>query len=149
MTTQWHTKMKGVISELLETMFFMSVDFEHESAATHYSLESSISLARDLQKIHINLLMTEPFARVAAANFLGVDENEVAPYDIEDVVKEMANMIGGSYMTVLENGDWQLGIPSMRYLEGSHDAPDGDAMPISYFGDQVGAVILTLESSSI
>jgi len=149
MKTQWHTKMKAVISELLETMFFLSVDFEPETFTTDFSLESSVNLARELQKIQINLLMTESFARVAAANFLGVDESEVTSYDIEDVVKEIANMIGGSFMTMLENGDWRLGIPSMRHLESGREAHDPDAMPISHFGEQVGAVTLILDSSSI
>lgn len=149
MKTQWQTKMKDVISDLLETMFFLSVEFEAETLTTRYDLESSISLARDLQKMQIDLRMTEPFARVAAANFLGIDENEVTVDDIEDVVKEIANMVAGSYMTLLEHGDWQLGIPSMKHLESSNEALDADAMPISYFGEQVGAVTLTLDPSSI
>lgn len=145
MTTQWQPKMKSVISELLETMFFMSVDFEPQVPVETYRLASSIILARDLQKIQIDLFLTEPFAREAASNFLGVGGDEVSSHDIEDVVKEIANMVAGSYMTRMEDGNWNLGIPSMRYLDSGGDVPD-EGLPISYLGEQVGLVILSEDS---
>ena len=138
---QWQQKMKRVISELLETMFFMPVDFESEGSAAAYGLESRVDLARKMQKISIHLRVTAPFARAAAANFLGADEEQVTWSDLEDVVKEMTNMIGGSYMTQLEQDLWSLGIPVVARLGNEHER-SVDGLSISHLGEPVGLVYL-------
>lgn len=140
---QWQQKMKDVISELLETMFFISVDFGSQHAGTVYCLESQICLARDMRCVGIHLRLTESFARAAAANFLGIDEEGVEWHDIEDVAKEMTNMIGGSYMLQMEGDRWSLGIPSAIRLTDGADDQVADGLPILYLDEAVGLIFLS------
>jgi hypothetical protein len=142
MSTQWKQKMKNVISEVFETMFYLPVDFQLHDSTALYDLESNIDLVRDHLVTHISLCLTQSFVRVVAANFLGTDEDAVTRHDIKDVMKEMANMIGGGYMTILEDGCWELGIPSIAQRK---DACL-DGLPISHLEKQVGFVTVQLDS---
>ncbi|MCK8602399.1 chemotaxis protein CheX [Desulfoferrobacter suflitae] len=142
---QWQMVMKGVISELLETMFFMSVDFESSAVAVAplYALESQVELVRNMQTVTVHLCMTRPFALVAAANFLGVEEKNVAWKDVEDVAKEMTNMIAGSYKLQLDDSEWSLGIPSIGTVTQAAGASAGTGLPLSHLGEQIGSIFLT------
>ena len=47
-------------------------------------------------RIVISLQVSEEFARMITANFLGIGEDQVKDDDIEDSMKELANMVGGA-----------------------------------------------------
>ena len=54
---------------------------------------------------------SDSFAKLITANLLGMDEGEVTPDDIEDTMKELANMVVGNYQSRLGTGTWELGFP--------------------------------------
>lgn len=140
MTTKWQPAMKSAISEVLETMFFVLIEFvAPRSNSPSWYCGSKIQLFNDSRKIDISFRVTEPFARMITANFLSKNEEEVAQEEMEDVVKELANMVGGNYMSRIENEGWQLGIPR---FEISQEANGGglEGMQLFYRGTGVGVV---------
>jgi|GEM_PF-520153 len=147
MIAQWRQVMRSAISEVLETMFFVMVDFNaHEPAPRTYCCGSRICLAGDERNIEITFRTTEPFARMIAANFLAKEEEEVTREELEDVVKELANMVGGDYIGRLEGEKWQLGIPSFLALEGE-ETDTASGLLFSFMGDPAGMASIEAESS--
>lgn len=148
MNLHWQPAMKKAISEVLETMFFVLIDFvaQRSSTPTTYPYGTKIQLHNDICKMEISFRVAESFARMISANFLSKDEDEVTQEDMEDVTKELANMVGGNYMSRIENEGWQLGIPLFERLEdGAEQSASG--MPLSYLGESVGVVDLQSISS--
>ncbi len=73
MASEWEPVLKDVISEVLETMFFAMVDFEecgHIDQSFEYG--SEIDLCNHEGRIVISLQVSEEFARMITADFLGV-----------------------------------------------------------------------------
>jgi CheY-specific phosphatase CheX len=140
MSTNWQAAMKIAISEVMETMFFVPLDFfARQSTNKAYPHGSKIRLINPEQQVEIVFRTTESFARMITANFLSKRESEVVPEEIEDVLRELANMVGGNYMSRMRDEGWQLGIPC---FEGS---PDGaravlSGMSLSYLGEDAGVV---------
>jgi len=70
------------------------------------------------KKFRIGLTMSLSLAREMAANFLGLEKDEVSPERIEDVVKETANMVAGSFLRREEApGTFNLQPPEARPLD--------------------------------
>ena len=76
-----------------------------------------------------------------SANFLGLSEDEVGAEEMADVMRELANMVGGNYLARRAAEKWQLGIPSF--------SPDHDrrvdvsmGLPLSYMGECIGLILL-------
>ena len=137
----WQPVMKSAISEVLETMFFVLIGFVTQASTTSACrFGSKIELYNDHHKMEISFRVTESFARMITANFLSKDEDEVVSEEMEDVIKELANMVGGNYMSRIESEGWQLGIPwSFDKLE---DVREGEypGMDLAYLGERVGMV---------
>ncbi|MHC1745237.1 MAG: chemotaxis protein CheX [Syntrophobacteraceae bacterium] len=133
--------MVKAISDVLETMFFVSVDFAdwHPPAHARY-YDSRIKLYDQMQIIDVRFRLEADFVKMAAANFLGLDEEQVQAEDIADVMRELANIVGGDFLGRLKRDRLQLGIPSFEPFEG-----DMDGMPskveLSFMGDFAGVVI--------
>lgn len=91
--------------EVLETMFFLFPEAEPGSPG-----QSSEPVVSAIFRFHgqpsgaLLISMSEPAARTAAANFLALDESETLSTHVNEVVCEMANMIGGSLLGRLESG---------------------------------------------
>jgi len=89
------------LTGVLETMFFTSVlgDFTGElpldkiTATVSFDGEPSGSFW---------LAVSRPLAREMAGNFLGCDD-EIAGQQLEEVVREVANMVCGSVLSRVEN----------------------------------------------
>ena len=141
--------LKSAISEVLETMFFTSVEFDQldESHQSDYYRSTKISLFSEGKNLNITFCLMESFAKMISANFIGIDEEDVAEEEVEDVMRELTNMIGGNYMGRMALDSWQLGIPSLGSFE---DAPGGQvySLSFSFMGDHVGLVVLQAVSSS-
>jgi hypothetical protein len=136
--------MKDAISEVLETMFFVMVEFEGDaSQEPSYSYQSRIRLLDEAKSpIDIVLRVTEGFARTITANLLGKNEPEVETVDIEDTLKETTNMVSGNYIGRISNSKWRIGIPGLE--EPAKDSSTNDIETLFFlFGELVGEVIVT------
>jgi CheY-specific phosphatase CheX len=91
--------LKAATFEVLETMFFIFPE----------SLEDASTLFRGPgvrawvpvegpKNFRVGLTLSLALAREMAANFLGLEKDEVPPDKMEDVVKETANMVAGSFL---------------------------------------------------
>jgi CheY-specific phosphatase CheX len=132
--------MTKAISEVLETMFFLTIDFEDRAVNDHVGLcEASIPVWVESGELTLVLRVAEDFARMAAANFLGVDDDKVDESEVLDVVREMANMVGGGFIENAGENGARLGIPTFRRSEGEI-SDSGEGFPFSFMGDFAGVV---------
>ncbi len=142
MEMEWCAPMKGAISEVLETMFFEIVEFDRIPAPfdTLY-LRSSIELLRNDKVLHISFLATEFFARSLSSNFLSKNRDELTRDELEDMMRELANMIGGSLLSRMAEQDWQLQIPAFISHTSTDEGGRG-ALQLSREGRRVGMIFL-------
>lgn len=135
--------LKDVISEVFETMFFADVDFEEcegEGGAFEYGSETCLENHDGC--IILRMQISEKFARMITANFLGVDEagaNEIDEDDLIDSLRELANMVAGGCHAHANDSDWKLGIP--RAWAASRSSPVCRAESAAAFGG--GAMAIT------
>ncbi|MEP7366242.1 MAG: chemotaxis protein CheX [Acidobacteriota bacterium] len=115
--------------EVLETMFFLTVDREVEweevSGKEHHYAEMDFQGAAEGR---LELAVSEDLAPVLASGFFGKDESELTPAEIAAVICELANMLCGSVLSRLESGSlFQLGAPQMMAtdLEGESQISAG------------------------
>lgn len=142
----YQAPMMKAISEVLETMFFLSIDFQDRSLDEQTGLnEARISVWLDDVELNIGLKMADDFARMAAANFLGVDEDKVEESEVMDVLGEMANMVGGSFIEQVGNGDARLGIPTYSRSRGTL-LENGEGLPFTFMGDFAGLACWDLKT---
>lgn len=141
METQDRSAMKDAISEVLETMFFVFVDFDEGLAVRQLGeCESLVSLVNGEGTVDISLTASREFARMISANMLGVEEQEITSEDLEDTMKEFANMVGGNYKARVDiNNQWELGIPRFRE-HGNAAGSSGSGLVFSCYGRPMGEV---------
>ncbi len=142
MEVEWQAPMMGAISEVLETMFFEFVDFGAFPAdsETKY-LETAIDVRTADRMLRITILVTEPFSRSLTSNFLSKDTGTVTADELEDMMKELANMIGGSFLAGTGKDDWLLQIPAfISHKSSAANAPG--ALQLSSMGTHVGSVFI-------
>ena len=146
------TAMKRSISEVLEKMFFMPVDFPSTSK------QEWAGLSRQRKYMMSKLEFSGPFSGYflffipeeitssLAAGFLGQDEDHVTMEHRADTVKEIINMIAGNAFSILDDhAIFDLDIPQMMDcsdLEGALSKNDGGLfIPVqtvdSYIGVQL------------
>jgi hypothetical protein len=133
--------MAKAISEVLETMFFVSVDFADWHPPSHACYcDSRILIYNHAQTIDVRFRLTAEFAKMAAANFLGLNEEEVQDEDVADVLRELANMVGGDFLGRLGSDQLQLGIPSFEPFEGNMETVPSK-VELSFLGAFAGVVL--------
>ncbi len=144
MALEWEQVLRDVISEVLEAMFFAMVDFEEGGPVRSFDYESEIHLLNHKGRIAISLRVSEEFARMLTANFLGIEENQVKDDDLEDSLKELANMVGGGYHARINDPDWQLGIPKVWKLgvEGVDTTQAPAGLGFAFFGESAGSAVV-------
>lgn len=147
MVSQDRSAMKDAISEVLETMFYVSVDFgEDLLRGEACDCESLIALYNEVQNVEISFKTREEFARMLSANLLGVDENEVSSDDLEDTMKEFTNMVTGSYKSRIDmDNEWELGIPRIKMTPRRKDSSIA-GLVFSCYGKPMGKVTWQSES---
>lgn len=139
--------MRAAISEVLETMFYVSVDFEDEAASSLVCVhQSSVSLNGEGRRLDISFEVSDGFARLITANLLGMDEGAVTADDMEDTMKELANMVVGDFQTRLVNGVWEMGIPATG-VPGRGGKGREAGLIFGLLGEPSGVVILQCSSS--
>jgi hypothetical protein len=141
MASEWEQVLKDVISEVLETMFYSMVEFEQFEPPDHpFDYKSEIDLLNHEGRVVISLQVSEGFARMITADFLGIGENQVKEDDIEDSMKELANMVGGGYHARINDPNWQLGIPMAWKIEpGAPDThKDAPGLGFGFLGQAAG-----------
>jgi hypothetical protein len=136
--------LRDVISEVLEIMFFAMVEFDECEPEQSFDYESEIHLMSDEQRIVISLRVNGEFARMITANFLGIEECQVNDDDLEDSLKELANMVGGAYHAHINDPGWQLGLPRV-WKAGVEGADTGQApagLGFAFFGESAGSAVV-------
>ena len=118
------TNLKQAISNVLELMFFVSVQImEDEKPSNGNSFNGQACIGANLAFTGplsgtYYLLMPQEMAREITANFLGLDEDEVSGDQEQDTVKEALNMIGGHMLSLTDAPDnFQLGIDHLRQVQ--------------------------------
>jgi hypothetical protein len=128
MMPQLSTMMKDAISNVLGTMFFLVPAFAESENSRGFSqgpffLESRITIGGDGQRLRLCFKATRAFASITTANFLGVGQEEVTTEEMEDTLKELANMVGGDCLSRLPTGgNWDLGIPVLEAPQADREA---------------------------
>ncbi len=136
----YQAPMRKAISEVLETMFFLSIDFEDRAPEGRLGLcEARIPVWLKGGELSVALSMVEDFARMAAANFLGVDDDRVDDGEVADVVREMANMVGGGFIENAGDTSARLGIPTFSRTHVEIE-PNGGEIPFAFMGGFAGVV---------
>ena len=138
--------LKDVISEILETMFFAMVEFQDCGRGDRcFDYESEIELQNHEGRIAISLQLSEGFARMITAGFLGIEENQVKDEDLRDSVKELVNMIGGGYHARINDAAWKLGIPRVWKIgsDPTHRAQAAVRLDFSFFEEPAGSAALS------
>lgn len=155
MIAECRLTIKDAISNVMETMFFSIPEFIDSSGDLfgedrRLYCESSIELRSEDSEHEIRIQATKEMALMVTANFLGVYESEVDAGDLEDAMKELANMVGGDYLARIAPIRWQLGLPQFR-LHSFDKAIEEDETSVSidllFDGEAQGRLILTLRES--
>ncbi len=145
MAFEWEQVLKDVISEVLESMFFVMVEFEECGQQDRsFDYASEIHLLNHNGRIAICLRVSEEFAGMITANFLGIEENQVDDDDLKDSLKELANMVGGRYHAHSNYADRQLGIPSAwkTGAEGMDRTRAAAGLGFTFLGEPAGSAVL-------
>ena len=92
--------LKAATFEVLETMFFIFPESLEEVATLFHGpgLRAWVPVEGP-KRFRVGLTVTLPLAREMAANFLGLEKDEVPPDKVEDVLKETATMVAGSFLS--------------------------------------------------
>lgn len=145
MASEWEPILKDVISEVLETMFFAMVEFEgYGDEGDPMEYQSEVHLYSLNGRIVISLQVTSEFARMITADFMGIEQCQLKDDDIEDSLKELANMVGGGYHARVNDANWQLGIPvASRIDSGVREIPESATrLDFGFLGQPVGSAFL-------
>jgi CheY-specific phosphatase CheX len=100
-----HQALHNSLNEVLEKMFFVEALGECATpSGDSPAADIAVTLAFQGEPSGSFLLrLTTVAARQIAADFLGLDEEEVSDTRISEVVRELANMICGSVLSRVEN----------------------------------------------
>jgi hypothetical protein len=92
--------LKAATFEVLETMFFIFPEGLGDPADLFHGqgLRAWVPVEGP-KNFRVGLTLPLTLAREMAANFLGLEKDEVPPDKMEDVIKETANMVAGSFLT--------------------------------------------------
>ena len=123
------TAMKTSISDVLETMFFLSLDFSDDLDLLElWNTEKDPIIAA---KLSFNgplcgyavFCIPKKSALSITADFMGEDEQEISEDQINETVKEIINMIIGNTFSLYDpDVVFDLGVPE---LVGFHDSIKG------------------------
>ena len=137
--------MKRSISEVLETMFFLPVDFSDTVNAEELWHPEEIQMS--VTKLDFSgpfsgsfvLFIPEEFAVSLTANFLGKDKEKVSEDNVIETSKEVINMIAGSTFANLDDQSvFDLNIPENILFEQAAHFPGTE--------DDIFVQIITLDN---
>jgi len=149
MNPQCQTAMKDAISKVLETMFFATALFEDADEPKigenlPYKYESRIDIRGAQEVMTLFCLSSDRFARMITADFLGVKQDQLSLQEIEDAMKELANMVAGELAGRLGEQAWRLSIPAFQEMKGAARQYPGTSMASIRLLDDDGPLALAL-----
>ncbi len=115
--------MKVSISEVLEKMFFLPIEFSNADRfetwwvwGTEDLLVARLNFRGPTEGSYF-LFIPEEIASVLAANFMGLEESDITGGQRAETAKEIVNMIAGSTFGHWDSGVvFDLGIPEITSL---------------------------------
>ena len=133
------------ISEVLETMFFMSLEIrDDEPWDNFFRLETGKNDAcritfRGPISGAIKVFMPQKLLKVVTENFLGQDQDSLEASHLQGTLKEIINMIAGNtFSTFDQKAVFELGIPEIIKGDASQAGADAGS-------EQVGYLIETMD----
>jgi len=117
-TLDLKAEVTAIVTEVFRMMLSMEMALSGEESAPSFQevrLAGSVSFAGDVMGI-VNLYAGERTARVLAAAMMGIEPEEIqGQEEIQDVLGELTNMIGGNLKTVFYNAGFfsELSPPSI------------------------------------
>lgn len=120
MKTKLKTAMTTSISEVLETMFFMSLEVVEDESAGQFAgraqkplVACRISFSGPFSGSIVSVV-PKPLLTAMTMDFLSREEKEVLQSHLEGTLKELTNMVAGNtFARYDENLTFSLGIPEM------------------------------------
>lgn len=141
----WVELMKEAISDILEKMFYTIVEFQGSGEDSAWEsakkMTSHIKLSGTKESVIIVITITESSAFQMAADFTGVVVEKVKIGDVEDCLKELANMVGGGLIS-LTGERYSLGLPQIGYPEQINSLDKCKSLPMFVLGEKWGEVVL-------
>ena len=133
--------MRAAIFDVFEKMFYVFLESVGDECSD-YDMGAAIKFS-GAQKGELKILASEGLAKNMVQNLLGLEEKEITERDIEDCIKEAANMICGNYLGRLDQTKvFDLTIPS--FLRRPGEAVEGSNVCTLCFdsdGEMFGAVL--------
>ena len=145
------TAMKNSISEVLETMFFLPLDFpetDHwdlSTLKTEETLVSKLSFSGPFEGYFLFFIPQET-ASSLTADFLGKDVENISQSEVADTAKEIINMFAGSTFGKYDDQAlFSLGIPQLMDLDDirGDDPREGIFIPVSTLDNYLVLKIVT------
>jgi len=129
---------KASISEVLEKMFFLPLEFAEEKSPAELwpsgSDEGLIATALAFQGPFSGqycFFIPKHSAQTLTASFLGEDKKQVTPEQVAETVKEILNMIAGNTFGIFdEKAIFNLGIPQFVDFKKVKNQKPGEARQI-------------------
>ena len=128
------TAMTTSISEVLETMFFMTIDISEDAEVSSFIesakgnlMASQIVFSGPLSGTFF-FMVPEPILKQMTQIFMGIDEEEVTDSHLTGTLSEGINMIAGNtFSTFDDQAVFTLGIPEILPVPASlaQEAPPG------------------------
>jgi len=136
--------MKRSISEVLETMFFLPLEFPEGQAQETAGNEGNGTLLVTKLDFHgpfsgsFLFFIPEELTLSLTASFLGEDEAKVTGSDVTGMVKEIVNMIAGNTFSILDDkAMFDLDIPEILDSHGPQPGKAGIFIPIRTIGNSL------------
>ena len=125
--------LKEAISDVMETMFFLPVQFADKTcplgpwfSGEGEMLESSVDF-KCPGSGRIFLFAPRAGVEEMSANILGIEADEVSEGQVSDTLKEAINMMTGRMLSLLAGkGDFTLGIPRFAGAWNRKSASEGN-----------------------
>jgi CheY-specific phosphatase CheX len=112
--------MMASISEVLETMFFMSIDFDtHKTIKNVDIIQNGITMVCRLDFTGpfsgcFLLIIPDNLLADMSQNFMGMERIEIKQQHLEGTLKELTNMIAGNtFSTLNDQIEFNLSIPEL------------------------------------
>ena len=138
------------ISDVLETMFFMTIDINENSMPEAFAGESAEKLFISTIDFHgqlsgsFFLIIPESILRSMTETFMGMESCDVTESHLNGTVQETINMIAGNTFSTLDKtAVYDLGIPKLVEFDSvinrcPADAPKMYFLQVETFAGKIG-----------
>jgi CheY-specific phosphatase CheX len=106
------------LHEVLETMFYVTAEICEEHEARDVQYQGAVCF-EGTHPGRLALRLSESLAHTLAANLHGARQDDFSPGQLGDVVKELTNMVAGSFLMLAESslGPACLMVPDVVRIE--------------------------------